>query len=147
MHKKISGLLAGGMLLAGVGGVSAFTPLGFPYNGWGEASYGRIEGAKIDMYVEQGIDWVKLGSTPVVVNTFVGVRGTMSERPEDYWNNKIGTVAGVKLKMALPTTPGHWNQLSVGVRVEQVNYLTTDRSTLQGLVFFQFGAGGDWKKK
>ena len=123
----------------------AWEPVGFPYQTWGEASYGELEGMKMDTYIEQGIDWFRLGNSRAVLNTFGGVRLTLSDRSEDTWNNKGGPVLGIKLKYDIMTATGHWNQLTLGARAEYVSYFTTHRNTLHGLIFLQWGFGGNWK--
>ena len=125
--------------------VDAWEPVGFPYASWGEISYGEVEHWKIDTYIEQGIDWYQF--TPhLTLNTFLGFRATLSDQPQDIWNNRLGPVVGAKIKLMIPTAPGHWNIISFGVRGESLHYLTTNRDTLQGIAFIQWGFGGDWKK-
>lgn len=141
-------------------------PLGYPFTSWGEITetpVGRQEtGFKVDGYVEQGIDWLKLGKTDWKFNTFVGLRGTASSRPIEYFNNKVGPWAGFKFKRILDFGGDNSGSFYLGVRWEQYHYFGSappvikDHHVLPGLsprddnrvtFFFEWGFDGDWKRK
>lgn len=132
----------------------AETPIGYPYTSWGEITQtiGNTsidKGFKLDGYVEQGIDWVKLGD--FTVNTFGGLRGTVSNHGDEYWNNKIGPWIGAKVTTSMkPFASQSWASMALGIRFEYYDYY--DRPSpvshdSRGVVFLQWGLGGDWKKK
>ncbi len=130
---------------------NAWEPIGYPYGIWGEISRNTLgdegEGLKFDTRLEQGIDLLGFGAqNRFKVTPFVGLRVTLSDRQDDPWNNRIGPDCGVKLKYDVPVSPGHWGQLALGIRGEHMQYFDGHRpSELRGVVFFQYGFGGDWK--
>ncbi len=138
-------------------------PLGYPWSSWGEITetpVGHQEtGLKIDGYVEQGIDWFKLGKTDWKFNTFVGLRGTASTRKMDYFDNKVGPWAGLKFKKILELDGESSATLYLGVRWEYYRYLesaplvshrvilgTPVKDDHRVTFFFEWGFDGDWKK-
>ena len=126
----------------------------FPWETWGEMSYapGRNvmseRGAKLDGYAEQGVDWVALGHSKWIVNTFVGLRYTLSDHSDQWWNNKAGLWAGVKLvDRDLSPTKNGWGHVSVGVRGEAYTYFRgPHESEMRVVGFVKWTFGGDWKK-
>jgi len=124
-------------------------PIGYPWFTWGELSetWDHIEtGFKFDTYLEQGIDWAKIGNTNWILNSFAGIRLVQSDQ-SNYWNNKIGPWFGVKVKHDFQLFKDSWGQIAIGVRGEQYTYTrNSPGSDLRGVVFFQYSAGGDWKK-
>lgn len=131
----------------------AETPLGYPWSTWGELTHtfdAREEkGIKLDAYFEQGIDWLKVGNTDFTLNTFLGLRGTVSDHSKDYWNNKVGPWVGLKLKHPVTITDG-WGQFAFGIRWEYYMYTTDSKPVANDsrfLTFIQWGLGGNWKKK
>lgn len=146
-------MLAGAALLLWAGVAPAWEPLAYPYLVWGEISKDvagdRGEGFKLDTRAEQGVDVLGFGpDNRFRVTPFVGLRVTLSDRSEEPWNNKIGPDFGVKLRYAIPMSPGHWGQLALGIRGEQINFLSGDRpAELRGVVFLSYGFGGDWRKR
>lgn len=131
----------------------AETPIGYPWSTWGELSHSfdarQEKGLKLDTYVEQGIDWLKIGNSDFTLNTFLGLRLTASDHKEDYWNNKIGPWVGFKVKHPISIKDG-WGQFSFGLRGEYYSYLTDSKPVSNDsrfVVFLQWGLGGDWKKK
>jgi hypothetical protein len=134
------------VLLLTAGNALAFDVVGYPWSTWGEVSGDLTnsklkEGFKIDGYIEQGVDWFKVG--PLVIDTFVGLRGTASSQTQDYWNNKVGPWVGAKAKFPLST-----GEIAVGVRYEYYHYMT-DAYGNEGraVAFVTWGFNGDWKKK
>jgi len=140
-------------------------PLGYPFMSWGEITETPVaqqeKGFKIDGYVEQGIDWFKLGKTTWKFNTFVALRGTASTRQVDYYNNKAGPWAGLKFKKTLDLGGEKSATFNLGARWEYYRYFgsappaITDHHVLPGLspkddnrltFFFEWGFDGDWKK-
>jgi hypothetical protein len=151
MRKTIVSCLLVIFLLAVAGVVYAETPIGYPWSSWGEVtkSLGNTnidQGLKFDGYLEQGVDWTKISG--VTVNTFVGIRGTLSDHSAEYWNNKWGPSIGAKLKLdGKPFTSQSWASTAVGVRYEYLDYIKSGiGSDNRVIVFLQFGLGGDWKK-
>ena len=138
-------VLLGSTALAG-------SPIGYPWSSWGELTHtsgGAEEGLKLDGYAEQGIDWIRLGKSDWILNSFVGLRFTASEHQADWWNNKYGPWLGLKLKHPLLSSP-NWGEVSVGVRIEYYDYFTNRPNgpddELRTVGFFQWSFGGDWKK-
>jgi len=126
----------------------AWEPLGYPYLVWGELSRSEIDGLKFDGSVEQGIDLIHILGSKWIFNVFTGIRATESDQHQDVWNNKITPFVGAKAKLNLGLPVGHWGQVAVGVRVEQVLYHAPQaRDATQVVGFVSFGFGGDWKKK
>jgi len=131
----------------------AETPIGYPWSTWGELSHSfdarQEKGLKLDTYLEQGIDWLKVGNSDFTLNTFLGLRLTASDHAQDYWNNKVGPWVGLKLKHPVSIKDG-WGQFAFGARWEYYVY-TTDAKPVGNdsrfVVFLQWGLGGDWKKK
>jgi hypothetical protein len=128
-------------------------PLGYPWSTWGEISetpVGHQEtGFKIDGYAEQGVDWFKLGKTEWTFNTFIGIRGTVSSRKSDYWNNRVGPWAGIKFKEALNIGEGNWGEIDLGVRWEYYHYLGREAPQSDDnrvVFFFEWSFGGNWRK-
>jgi len=135
--------------------ISAYaeTPIGYPWSTWGELSHSfdarQEKGIKLDTYIEQGIDWLKLGNSDFTLNTFIGLKLTASDQSEDYWNNKIGPWVGFKVKHPISIKDG-WGQFALGLRWEYYSYLTDSKpvgNDSRFVVFLQWGMGGDWKKK
>lgn len=131
----------------------AETPIGYPWITWGTLSHAfdaRAEkGLKLDTYLEQGVDWLKVGNSAFVLNTYLGLSLTASDHSQDYWNNKIGPRVGVKLKHPISIKDG-WGQFAFGAQWEY-NVYTTDSKPVNNdsrfIVFLNWGMGGDWKKK
>ncbi len=126
--------------------------LGYPWATWGELSYSTSndieKGVKLDLYVEQGIDWTRLGGTQWIVNNFVGLGLVVSDHREDFWNNRIRPAVGLKLKHPVHMSVNDWGELAIGIRGEYFGYFhESDKSTLRGVAFFQWSFGGDWKKR
>lgn len=124
-------------------------PIGYPWFTWGELSqtWDHTEtGIKFDTYLEQGIDWLKIGNTNWIFNSFAGVRLVQSDQ-SDYWNNKIGPWFGIKFKLDFRFPKLNYGQIAIGARGEHYSYTrNSPGSDLRGLVFIQYSAGGDWKK-
>jgi hypothetical protein len=129
--------------------------LGYPWSTWGEISETMVghteKGFKLDGYAEQGVDWFKFGNTDLTFNTFVGIRGTVSDRAGDFWNNKVGPWVGFKFRQTLNIGEGHWGEIDFGARWEYYRYLRTEPvlgSNIDNRVvlFLQWNLGGDWKK-
>src|SRR4030042_5699745 len=127
----------------------------FPWLTWGEVSKtvaGKDNpGWKGDGYLEQGIDWTKLGNKKYspVFNTFVGFRFTVSNHPEYWWDNKLGPWFGAKLKWDVQPYPGAWGQIALGIRGEYYTYFGTVRdrpfdNDLRCVAFLQWSFGGKW---
>jgi hypothetical protein len=133
--------------------VHAEMPLGYPWSTWGVLSHSldakTEKGLKLDTYLEQGIDWLKIGNSDFVLNTYLGLGITLSDHSQDYWNNKIGPRVGVKIKHPISIKDG-WGQFAFGAQWEYYSY-TTDSKPVNNdsrfVVFLQWGMGGDWKKK
>ena len=124
--------------------VFAESPIGYPWSSWGEVSQGEKD-LKLDGYAEQGVDWMRLGKTDWVLNTFAGLRFTLSDRPEDSWNNKYGPWLGVKLKH--PLNFSEWGELNIGLRVEYYDYFKAEESDeFKTAGFLQWSFGGNLKK-
>lgn len=124
----------------------------FPWSTWGELTGTAVgednPGIKLDAYAEQGIDWTKLGNKPwsPVLNTFVGIRGTVSGRPAYWWDNKVGPWFGAKLKWAVPVSNG-WGEIAIGIRGEFYSYFRDARykpyeNDLRCVGFLQWSFGG-----
>ena len=130
----------------------AWSPVGFPYQVWGEVSYTggdkNVEkGFKYDTRAEQGVEVVRFGAgNRFALVPFVALRLTVSEHPEQSWNNKFGQELGVKVKYDVPLRAGHWGQLALGIKGEHTMYFNGRDSALGGQVFLQYGFGGDFKK-
>ncbi len=131
----------------------AETPIGYPWITYGSLSYAfdaRAEkGLKLDTYLEQGVDWLKVGNSDFILNTYLGLNITASEHSEDYWNNKIGPRLGVKLKHPISIKDG-WGQFAFGVQWEYNSYFGDSKpfsNDSRFVAYFQWGLGGDWKKK
>ena len=137
---KMIFVLSAMVLTLMVSGVAfAGGPIGYPWSSWGEISQGE-EGLKIDGYAEQGIDWTRLGKTGLVLNTFAGLRFTLSDRPEDTWNNKYGPWLGVKLRRPLNLF-SDWGELDIGIRFEG-----GESGEMKTTGFLQWSFGGNLKK-
>lgn len=99
---------------------------------------------KLDGYIEQGVDWFRIGSSGPIVNTFVGLSGTWSNIEEHWWDNKFGPWFGLKLKM-----PVKYGELALGVRGEYYEYYGNEDqpydNELKGGVYLQWYFGGDWR--
>jgi hypothetical protein len=127
-------------------------PIGYPFSSWGEISQtpvGREEtGVKIDGYVEQGIDWFKIGKIDLKVNTFLAFRETVSSRQEDFFNNKIGPWAGIKFKKTLDLGRDTTASFNLGVRWEHYRYLGSifPKNENRMTVSMEWGFDGDWKR-
>jgi len=126
--------------------------IGYPWSTWGELSYTPStdieKGAKLDMYVEQGIDWAKLGSTDWVFNNFVGFGLVVSDHNEDYWNNRARPAIGIKIKHPIKTSLNNWGELSIGIRGEYFGYFhQPENDDVRGVAFLQWSIGGDWKNR
>ena len=126
--------------------------LGYPWSTWGELSYSPsndIErGAILDMYVEQGIDWTKLGSTDWVLNNFVGFGLAISDHKDDFWNNRVRPVIGIKIKHPIETSLNNWGELAIGIRGEYFGYFhESNENAVRGVAFLQWSMGGDWKNR
>ncbi|GMQ94912.1 MAG: hypothetical protein BMS9Abin13_022 [Patescibacteria group bacterium] len=125
-------------------------PLAYPWNMWTETTYDfhgkRREGLKFDGYVEQGVDWRRFGSW--TLNTFVGARFTLSDRRDQYWNNKYGPWFGVKIRRNVSLSDGSWGVMSIGIRSEHYRYRGNGslESDNRGVVYIQWSAGGNLKK-
>ncbi len=142
-----------GILLLALSVVSAgaFEPIGYPASTWGEvagikgARHSDFDGLRVDGYVEQGVDLTKIGKTDWVLNTFVGLRFGVNTYHDDY-GNRVGPWFGIKLKRDFQPFGNGYGQIAFGLRAESnfhPNQLGTD---LQGVAFFQWSAGKDWKK-
>lgn len=128
----------------------------FPWSTWGELSQtitGRDNpGFKADGYLEQGIDWMKIGNSKFspVLNTFVGFRFTASSQPDFWWDNKFGPWFGAKLKWDVSPYPGAYGEVALGIRGEYYTYVMSsgrDRpydNDLRCVAFFQWSFGGKW---
>lgn len=125
----------------------------FPWITWGEVSQtvsGKDNsGLKVDGYLEQGIDWFRIGKKGPIFNTFAGLRFVASNKSDYWWDNKVGPWFGAKLK--LPVTPykGAWGEVSLGIRGEYYTYFSTARyrpyaNDLRCLIFLQWSFGGKW---
>lgn len=126
--------------------------LGYPWSTWGELSYSPSndieKGAKLDMYVEQGIDWTKLGSTDWVLNNFVGFGLAISDHKDDFWNNRARPVIGIKIKHPIETSLNNWGELAIGIRGEYFGYFhESNENAVRGVAFLQWSIGGDWKNR
>lgn len=146
-------IVASCLILISSAAAYAETPLGYPWSTWGELSYSfdarQEKGLKLDTYVEQGIDWLKIGNSDFTLNTFVGLRLTASDHSEDYWNNKVGPWVGLKVKHPISIKDG-WGEFSFGLRWEYYSYLTDSKPVSNDsrfVAFLQWGLGGDWKKR
>ncbi len=135
-------------------GTSATFPLGYPWSSWGELTETpdahQEKGLKIDGYAEQGIDWVKLGKTGFVLNSFIGIKATASTHGQDYWNNQVGPWAGLSLKHTLSLGENNWGEVALGTRWEYRKYLSSQapqKNDSRALVFLDWSLGGDWKKQ
>ena len=126
----------------------------FPWETWGEVSYApgpnvmSERGAKLDGYAEQGIDWMALGHSKVILNSFIGLRFSVSDHPNQWWNNKVGLWGGIKLiDRDLSPTKNGWGHVSVGVRAEAYEYFGSRHQNEARVVgFIKWTFGGDWKK-
>ena len=126
--------------------------LGYPWSTWGELSFSPsndIErGVKLDMYVEQGIDWAKLASSDWVLNNFIGFGLVVSDHSGEFWNNRARPAIGMKIKHPLKTSINNWGELAIGIRGEYFGYFhEPDESALRGVAFLQWSVGGDWKNR
>jgi hypothetical protein len=143
MIKKLVLAMALVMVMAGTSW--GFDVVGYPWSTWGEVSGDLTDsklkdGLKIDGYAEQGVDWFKVG--PVILDTFVGIRGTASNQSADYWNNKVGPWVGIKAKLPFST-----GELDFGVRYEYYHYMTDAYGNVgRAVAFMTWGANGDWRK-
>ncbi|MCX6765678.1 MAG: hypothetical protein NT136_01820 [Candidatus Moranbacteria bacterium] len=138
------------------GAAFAETPMGYPWLTWGEGTQtignpDTERGFKLDAYFEQGIDWTRIGETDWIFNTFLGLRGTISDHKSDYWNNKVGPWAGIKLKHPLKVSENSWGDMAIGLRGEYYDYFGGSRRSVKNDIrvvgFLQWSLGGDWKKK
>ncbi|MEW6052550.1 MAG: hypothetical protein AB1552_02010 [Nitrospirota bacterium] len=126
--------------------------LGYPWYSWGELSFtpsNDIErGSKLDMYVEQGIDWMKLGESDFVLNTFAGIGLTKSDHTNDFWNNRWRPVFGGKVKHPLKAGLNNWGVIDLGIRGEYFGYFNdSSNNAWRAVAFLQWSAGGDWKNR
>ncbi len=128
----------------------------FPWETWGEMSYApghdviSEHGTKLDGYVQQGIDWYRfnLGKTGLNLNTFLGLRYSVSQNSNEWWNNKVGLWGGVQLvdRDLSPTSNG-WGNASFGIRGEVYDYFRDGHRNEARIVgFVKWTFGGDWKK-
>jgi hypothetical protein len=119
-------------------------PLAYPIYFGGELRHvsGDIdEGLVLDAYIEQGVDWAKRGDW--TLNTFVSFRLVESEEDADYWNNKAVSAIGVKAKHPIRIAEGSWGEGSIGARVENYSYTSSDQEDdLRAIVFLQWSFGG-----
>lgn len=150
MQRWLTTGIVAGLVLLGSTIAQAWEPLGYPYLAWGELSRDvlgdRGEGVTFDTRLEQGMTVLGFGAHNAWrVTPFVGLRVTLSDQSRETWNNKIGPDFGVKLTHNVPVSPGHWAQVSVGIKGEHFTYFAEDRpSELRGVVFIQYGFGGAW---
>lgn len=129
---------------------AADTPLGYPWSSWGEISEsrgGREHGFKLDGYTEQGVDWFRINNSKWILNTFGGIRVTVSDETSDFWNNKAGILAGIKIKRPVKLFSGVFGEIAIGVRGEQNQYFSGLENETRGIVFFQWWVGGNWKRQ
>lgn len=130
---------------------NAFSPLGLPWESYGEIKAvpdGIDRGIHLDGWVEQGIDWMRLGNSKWILNTFVQPHLTLSDNQNQWWNNKGSLWVGVKLidrDLAIGPS-GIWGKTSFGIRGE-LNRFLNGRDETQLVVFIQWSFGGDWMKK
>jgi hypothetical protein len=100
------------------------------------------------MYVEQGVDWVKLGRTDWVLNNFVGLGLVVSDHKNDFWNNRVRPAIGLKIKHPMKASFNNWGELAIGVRGEYFEYFhNSDEDALRGVAFLQWSIGGDWQNR
>lgn len=153
MKNVIKSALGLGVLALGLSAAPAFawSPVGLPYQTWGEVTYTegdkRVEsGFKYDTRVEQGVEVARFGAgNRFAVVPFAALRLTVSDNSAHTWNNRFAQELGVKVKYDVPVRDGHWGQVAVGIKAENTMYFSGD-SALGGQVFIQYGFGGDWKK-
>jgi hypothetical protein len=125
----------------------------FPWFTYGNFSdyFGEEEnpGLKFDGYIEQGVDWLKLGAKGPVLNTFIGLNGTFSDKKEQWWNNMWGPSIGLKFKFFLAISEKSGGEISLGVREEYFRYDITDERPYdyewRTVAFVQWYYGGNWK--
>lgn len=137
--------------------VSAWEPLGYPWETYGEATIanGVERGFKLDGWVEQGIDWLGFGrGNKWVLNTFVQPHLILSDNQSQWWNNKTSVYVGVKVlnRDINLGSRQQWGKLTFGIRGEFNYYLDggagrNSRDDMRGVVFMQWTAGGDLKKR
>jgi hypothetical protein len=153
MRKNILSIICLVIVAFFAGNANAETPLGYPWSTWGEVTQtlgntNTDRGFTLDGYAEQGIDWVKVGKTDWTLNTFLGVRGIVSDHKTEWWRNKIGPWVGLKLKHSLIPFAGSWGEVNLGTRVEYYDYLGGhEKNETRAVLFFQWSLGGDWKRR
>ena len=126
--------------------------LGYPWGTWGEISYSPScdieKGVKLDAYVEQGIDWTKLGSSDWILNNFIGFGLVVSDHKSDFWNNRARPVIGLKIKHPVKTSLNNWGELAIGIRGEYFGYFNkSDQNDVRGVAFLLWSISGDWKNR
>lgn len=130
--------------------VQAFEYPWFTYGNLSNYSGGsESPGTKVDAYIEQGIDWYQFRSNGPVLNTFVGLNGTFSDKSERWWDNMYGPALGVKMKFPIRFSETSGGTFSVGVRGEHFEYVGSsalNSSENRVVVFGQWYFEGNWSR-
>lgn len=140
------------LIVVATAAVSSAEVIGFPWSTWGELSYasgGNVDkGVIFDMYGEQGVDWLKLGASEWVLNTFAGIQLSASDHQSEFWNNKAKPSLGVKVKRTIESDLIGWGDVALGVRGEYMEYFhNSANDSWRAVGYVQWSAGGDWKNK
>ncbi len=140
----------------------AWGPRGYPWETYGEVTIanGVERGFKIDGWIKQGIDWMELGHGKWIVNTYVQPRLIFSDhslhsREVQWWNQKASVYVGAEIlnRDLLIWDRQWWGKIAFGIRGEFNYFLdgrhdpTLARDEMRGVLYLQWSAGGDLKKK
>ncbi len=133
----------------------AWEPLGFPYEVFGEirntsGTENAIEdGTYFDLFAEQGMDIsrVKNAVFNVFANTYI-IKG--GDPLRDWWNDSEEISGGVQFRFDFPTSGSlYWGNAKIGARISYKQYNNNPEGSntdTRGVIFVNFGLGGDWKQ-
>jgi hypothetical protein len=127
--------------------------IGLPWSTWGEVNYtpgvNVDKGVILQMYAEQGIDWLKLGDSNWILNTFTGLQLSASDHGAEFWNNVAKPTLGIKVKHSFETDLlGGSGDIALGLRGEYQGYFhDSSNNNWRGIAYIQWSGDGDWKKK
>ena len=116
-------LAVGAAILLASMSAQAFEYPWFTYGNLSNYSGGNENpGTKFDGYIEQGVDWYQFHGNGPILNTFLGMNGTFSDKSDRWWDNMWGPALGVKVKLPIKLSEFNGGEVAVGVRGEHFEY-------------------------